>query len=387
MKGFENELYEYILKEIRTDNFMLSIKFSVESIGILETNKTEKVLQKSLSLKNSWINDIAFYSCRNLPNISDKVKSNLYDFFFNLDFNSLYRDYDDYKFSLSLSESFKSLRTLLKFRKIDFYVFFSTFFFSLLLLPMSTFTAILSSFLGFTFTKGKISNYRQTEIFVFFRTRIPLLFILSFLLISFLNISYIPDSYLFHYYGWYIALFYAFICIGYFHFFLNHKYKEIAYSALKNALSIIGIIVANVIGSGGLAYLIFKFPPETKFFKVLLDIWAWVSYIVIAVFILWLIYEAFYPIIQEFKVLLALIKDRKLYKSLLEQKSMTRKEIYVFYQNLKTENYRMKFVNFLEINSILATGDWPSKDILKLSTEKSKIRLMQLEEKWLGLNR
>lgn len=47
----------------------------------------------------------------------------------------------------------------------------------------------------------------------------------------------------------------------------------------------------------------------------------------------------------------------------------------------------MRFVKFLETNIKEVEGVWPDGDILKVSNKEFHIRLAQLEEKWLGINR
>ncbi|MGC4097343.1 MAG: hypothetical protein QM706_09520 [Nitrospira sp.] len=80
-------------------------------------------------------------------------------------------------------------------------------------------------------------------------------------------------------------------------------------------------------------------------------------------------------------------RDTQTYKSILFGQTMTRNEIASNLRTLTTRKWRLVFVNRLDQNNTVATGDWPSGFELKVSDDLAITELARLEERWLKLDR
>ena len=80
-------------------------------------------------------------------------------------------------------------------------------------------------------------------------------------------------------------------------------------------------------------------------------------------------------------------KDGKTKKKTHITDRMPRTEIVNFLTGFKTERYRLKFVEMLAINKVIAVGEWPEGFSLSNRHDEAITQLARLEEKWLGLDR
>ena len=68
------------------------------------------------------------------------------------------------------------------------------------------------------------------------------------------------------------------------------------------------------------------------------------------------------------------------------QSCNNREIIYKQFIAFKNDRVRLKYVNLLEVHVHNVSGQWPDRDIFRITSDPAHIRLTQLEEKWLGIN-
>ncbi len=84
-----------------------------------------------------------------------------------------------------------------------------------------------------------------------------------------------------------------------------------------------------------------------------------------------------------------LIKDYKTYNEIKKKKKnepWNREAIGEYFYRFKTENFRLKFMKYLEEQNIKVKGYWEEGKI-PFKNDKASTLLAKLEEKWLGLDR
>ena len=79
--------------------------------------------------------------------------------------------------------------------------------------------------------------------------------------------------------------------------------------------------------------------------------------------------------------------QNKLLKKIDFQSCNNRETIYRQFNAFDNNKVKLKYVNLLELYVHNVSGNWPNRDLLKISSNPANIRLAQLEEKWLGINR
>ena len=121
---FEEDLAEYLDKQIDKDNNTIQVKLAVESVGLLSPKFMDKLIVKALNFNNHWISDTALKSCRHLESISCELVVTLKKYTMGLPLNILYRNKKDIDFSLNLSSAFENNSIFLKEYIYAFYLTF-----------------------------------------------------------------------------------------------------------------------------------------------------------------------------------------------------------------------------------------------------------------------
>jgi hypothetical protein len=85
--------------------------------------------------------------------------------------------------------------------------------------------------------------------------------------------------------------------------------------------------------------------------------------------------------------LVSLGKDMVLLKRFKMYSHLSRDQIGGLLFRLKTRRLRVRFVEMLSENRVIATGEWPEDFSLASRTDPAITQLARLEEKWLGLDR
>ncbi len=419
IESFRKELAEYIFKQIDPENSMLTLKFAVEAVGLLSEADIDKSLVKAMNMGNSWINETAFYSCRNLTRLSKGLEDSLLRYLKGINDIDLIENNFQLKFSLGLSDAFKKLLNYVRKRTFFLYqfsiialllLFSHPLLFALcLVFPISIIVISLLFHISF----GSVLDREDFDIcrILFSGLAIPM-FLFSFYITGVLPsdnpiaIFTLPQS---------IITVILIICIQpIYHIFLINYQIIFDYDFNKIWLLIkqhledflrmlisetkrIGIPVSISFGLLSSIFVagytlrkqigfIYEFLIQRKdmIFLFMVPVTATV------VVLIMLSYRK--DFIRSLSLigskLVALYREINHIKNLDANKFERRNQIYEMLNCLKYDVFKLKFILFLEDNlKEPPVGEWPSKDILKMSNEVWKIRLAKLEEKWLGLSR
>ncbi|MDR0835882.1 MAG: NACHT domain-containing protein [Tannerella sp.] len=383
LKNFNAQLAQYMAQQITSDNDMLSVKIIVECISLLDYDNMDKNLLSALQLNNYWITETAFYSCRNIPNLSQEILSKFEIFFTKIPIDNLLQSYSEYKFSLSLSESFKNVLFWVKFRLFDFIIFLLALIcisvvyprFALILISAFISAFLVCSLLSLAF--GFVFRFENTII----RLNLSFMIFLPVFISDYRSINshelkyFISESINNYELKYFVVLILlcqivypiSLICKKMSKQSIIHFIKSMGISKIATCISgyTVLMVIVNVLIEHGLMELV------GIFFGVLFGITAIISFA-------WNIYKYY--------------SDYKHLKKIDFQKCNSRDIIYKQFTSFKNNNMKLKYVNLLELHVHNVSGNWPSKDIFEIkniseSSNSANIRLAQLEEKWLGINR
>ena len=352
LRNFNTQFAKYMAQQINYDNNILSVKLIVECVSLLDDDSFDKNIFFALQLDNPWITETAFYSCRNIPNLSKKIMSKFEDFFNKIPVINLLQSYSDYKFSLSLSESFSNLLFWTKFKLFDFFIFLIILTYFSILNPVFF---LLLVFVLFFYFMNFVFLIKLFRIFIFFVMYLWFFF-------THFDINTVM----------YIIL----MCLtGIYP--ISIIWKNLSMNVIRDFLrdlreDILIYVVAFII-LGGVFYF------EEKFIIV-----KYVGYGLYGIFIIWIIKGIMIPFISDsYKY----YYYNKLLNKIDFQSCNNREIIYEKFVSFKNEKAKLKFVSLLELHVHNVTGEWPNKDIFKITSNPANIRLAQLEEKWLGISR
>jgi hypothetical protein len=80
-------------------------------------------------------------------------------------------------------------------------------------------------------------------------------------------------------------------------------------------------------------------------------------------------------------------RDRLVFRGIIMRDRMLRAEIADGLCKLRTNKFKLRFVDMLSERKVIATGEWPEDFTLNSRTDPAITQLARLEEKWLGLDR
>lgn len=395
IRNFNTQLAEYMRKQITEYDNMLSVKIIVECVSLLDDDNKNENIFLALELDNYWITETAFYSCRNISNLSKEVMSKFEDFFDEkIPVVNLLQSYSEYKFSLTLSESFSKLLFWIKFKIFDFLIF------------LVTFIYVLISPLIYLY----ISKY--IFFILFFPLVIPVFLFLFFSYtisphngVVFIKMKYrkVKNSiirvagcvYIFSIWLFRFVVEINFLCIPTLLFLLCSILYPISIILEKMSVKRIMLDTKTWITIGkrigffiiigcivwGLTYIESKFVSV----KVILNFILFGIIGVVGVLAILIIFKA---------IIIPFISDSYKYyceRRLLERidfaSQSNREIIYNQFISFDNDKVRLKYINLLELYVHNVSGEWPNKNIFSITSNPAYIRLAQLEEKWLGVNR
>lgn len=84
MKDFELDLKIFLKEQIESKKGILHKKFNVEAVGLLSDNDIDEVITNVLNIKNMWIKEESFKSCRHLGSISKELSTKIKNIYFQL---------------------------------------------------------------------------------------------------------------------------------------------------------------------------------------------------------------------------------------------------------------------------------------------------------------
>ena len=428
LTDFENELYEYIDKQIHEENETLQIKLAVESVGLLESKDMDKAIVKALSLNNYWISDTALKSCRHLQHVSDELIIGLKKYIWFLPLKILFKNKKDIAFSFNLSSAFKNNL-----------IFFHQYFYSTLGLLISSLYII--SFLIYSF-------FIKVH-FIIYYVYLVILFSIVVIFIrvnnkpkginKIINISMSKETKydliplkIFFILSHILAMFTA-TMLTYLQYAKTHEFSS--FQILQNSLEInsnpINIILFIVIlitlatqilklnmTSEKTIYQAFKVSLNSirkvliRLFKQLIVLifialttiptFIITSYLITNYFtflfkiidfiIIWIKDNGLFVLLTVLLItfgifIIQILKDWFILKKAYKDNLSARETIEYYYQQFKYEFIKIRFLDYVNANFNNIKGEWKAKDILKVSPSKADIYLAQLEEKWSGIEK
>ena len=367
LRNFNTQLARYMKQQINYKNDMLSIKLIVECVSLLDNDNIEENILLALELDNYWITETAFYSCRNISYLSKEIMRKFEKFFNEMPIINLLQSYSDYKFSLSLSESFSYLLLWVKYRIFDFFVF--------------SITSIIGLYMLFS-----VSNLYQKILFLivifllplaikrfwnlFLRITIPMLFAINIFasLFPFSKINMSMNACL--------LLCFLFLCQIIYPIHRNRNFSLM----IKHWRKILSSLIVMLVFFGiiqGLVYFLEKF-------IILRIIFCGIFGIIGLIILVGMLWNLIYSVVPEIK---NYYYQNKLLKKIDFKSCNNREIIYKQFKGFDNNKVKLKYVSMLELYVHHVTGDWPDKDIFIITSNSANIRLAQLEEKWLGINR
>ncbi len=370
IQSFRSELAEYIYKQLDKENNTVSVKLAVETVGLLDNENIDRCIIKAMELNNYWINETAVKSCRHLASISRELVRKVIDYIDSFDLFTFLKRRNKLKFSFSLSVGFAKVKTFLKFRTFDTFFLLGSLAIISLIFPVFLFIVFLvlfvSSISDILWGSGRNEVISMKELSIELRS-------LSFFVLS---IIYLLDYEV-------LKAFLSFkldgMNIAYLRFLILFSllstiplYKILRYTKDISGFRVMRFVkffLRFVVASIVIFPLLFLIIGVIATLKIALYI-----YLVFAILLLSKSLSNYY---LDYRRLL-MIKTVKIYK---------REDIHEHFVGFKTEFGRGRFVLFLEANVNTVEGKWPDEKILHVSDKESYIRLAQLEEKWLGLDR
>ncbi|HQU84507.1 MAG TPA: NACHT domain-containing protein [Pyrinomonadaceae bacterium] len=377
--SFRSELADFILEQINEDNNLLSIKLSVEAVGLLEEKDIDSALVKALKINNNWINETAIKSCHYLPSLSKELKNNIIEHFNSIRLLKFYEKRKEILFSLNLSSVFDDIRTFCYWRLVDCYLLFL----------VAAFLFIIRPILGFIFITSIILT-QYTKIYNFADIRLSLIIVLAIFIefpfsvenvqiesiLRVMRSSFFPvDSDT----RWYFIV----IAIPWFEVYyfmpnikdlrssLNLLWKELENTLKKFTLR----IIITLLSIGILAYLlilILDYMPKS-FNNYIIIFGGIVLLGVLFVFL--------------FTYLSIIVKDYLLLVKIKKNLDTNREIISQNFYRFRRSEAKLKYVRVLQNQAIKPKGNWLDGKIPNHENDEASTLLAQLEEKWLGLDK
>jgi len=404
---FNEEFFQFMDKRLQhhgshEDISIIYAKIMVEATGLLNPEQIDSILLRSMSLNISWINDTAFKSARHLNKFSYALQREIINYIRNTAIINFYKLHDSLLFSLKLSQGLDRSLNYFYWRRMSLIVLGLTFFLSIILFANFTGFYIFGLCVFLIYYKRFaliIENFIFETAFKY-----SFLFCLSFILLEVLFSKK-------HYYSELIfSTNYSiyFISIILLIFITVNIILDVA------CLKQIKILKKLVDRKKPIPEITVKKPKKekppqpltpreieykneilmTKLGVILgisvsiplliyFDIVRIIAIITMALFISYIVIKRIYTDLVHF------LKGRQIFKQVNLSKCDDREYIYQIFKDLKKHKYfQGKFISYLEKNIKVPKGEWPSYKIFKLvHMDENSIRLAQLEEKWLGLDR
>ena len=118
VESFRDELAAFIRSRIEAGDNLLTQKFAVEAVGLLDPEDIDEALTQALGVGNPWIDETALKSCHYLPRTSRELNDALALFIDKTDTASFVRRARELMFSLKLSNVFADLRSFCLWRLV-----------------------------------------------------------------------------------------------------------------------------------------------------------------------------------------------------------------------------------------------------------------------------
>ncbi|MBD2337004.1 NACHT domain-containing protein [Calothrix sp. FACHB-156] len=380
IEDFQQELTDFIKRQIKNQKNLLLQKFAIEAVGLLRNEDIDEAIIDAMRLKNDWINETSLKSCRHLPKISNDLKSKLIVYIDSFEYQELINQKDDLIFSLKLSNGFNEIERFLKWRIFDLYCFLFAILLCFVITPVFTMLIITVIFIQQNYLKTiflitKKSRYIDNWFYRFFYLSLlfKILFESSFLHeyannvspqfnFSILDLVYHEQSSKIEFF---VVRFVILLLIPFYQFVYYLPDIVSKFSFRKLSVALTGILFIIVF----LSFLLFIFYVLRNFIVIIL--------IALIIFLVSMFVISLY---KQFRDYLKLKKIKRLNK-------LSREQIAKEINSFETAWVSWKYLELLQNENLKPEGDWPDGKLPNTSNAKVTTQLARLEEKWLGLDR
>lgn len=392
IRPFRRRLYEKMTEIVDSEHTILIKKVAIESLHLLDRNQISEILPIAFKLRNMWLNETAFLSCRHISSLSSELQRIIVKYLNDMSLEYSLNNWRGILFSLSLSNGFKIVKRFYTFRLFDMLLMFIG---CVLIFSLSPFLFIVmggmlvsASLVGWIMRK-KIKHTPRKLIPI----RLYLIFLIATIIIALINdtTSIVVE-----------ALEVDNIVRA---FIINPLISNISSGDSHE------MVICMLLGIGGLLI----FPIYDVAYKVLLikevNLRKSISNLLIGFLALVLasgVFAGIFYLLSDYIeiisvvfliIMLAIISyvivkqrvqensDRRLVKLCIVEKVISRSDIAMKIGELKTEFGRMMYIEMIQKNCENATNEYPEDFVFLSSHTDSAMLLSKLEEKWLGLSR
>ncbi|WP_417327874.1 NACHT domain-containing protein [Halarcobacter sp.] len=367
LKDFELDLKVFLKEQIESKKGILHKKFTVEAVGLLSDNDIDEVITNVLNIKNMWIKEESFKSCRHLGSISKELSIKIKKYLFSIDSLTLVLKRKNIIFSLKVSNAFTSICKIIKLKILNIYIQVISSSILAILAPLYALTYILLIFicelvvklLGFKIERNYellFTIYATIAIILLNAPESNRVFLLD---INSINLNYI------------IYLVVIILTFPWFEFFIKIQsfysiLKSITLKKFKEFLfklsAFILIVIVGLFMIVGVGFIANKF---TTIFLIIGSL----SFLFLFIFLIYIRVHD-YLILKKIK-----------YTDIIE-----RDTINASLQKFKTQWGQVRYVNKLDSLSCKFIGIWGNEVEYRCKNEEAETLLAKLDEKWLGLS-
>jgi NACHT domain len=391
---FEDEFSKLLIDNISNKESIIIKKISVETVGILEPSKMNESILAALRTKYFWISEEAFKASRFLKDIPKDLEKLLFRYIVNFDPREILLRRKEILFSSQLSEAFGKVRILIKLKIIDSCLYYLASIITIILCPPLFIIHFLLT------NVGHPKKYRATVKKIYDRYLMSMCSGMFFWLMYAFPYSTqkVESKFLDH--------FQMLFGVTYSHRLdlPVAKYVKPLAETYPHLLAGIGIAATLfIIPFLDLFYLLksqkFTFRKLKKI--ALFFLGSAVLFSLIAMAILYIINNVSGRVVLWIFLILLLIpsmvicgniiswvhdlfKLKKIKKPI--EKHFTRAQISLILCSLKLKKSKIEFLNHLDNNSIVPTGNWADNKMPNWNDYVSE-HLARQEEKWLNLDR
>jgi len=390
LNGFKDELSVFIFNQLNSNNYIVK-KIAVESGGLLDKEALESAILIALKTNNPPIQEAAFKAAKYVKSIHRQLENTLLKYLLSFDSLDLIRRRNELLFALKLSPVLKRVLRATTIIELDQFAFA----FGCVLLMIKVQTAlILVGYFGYYsmiyygkeyiyslgggiegLIKIKYSKKRpkvEPKDPKKFKSFLPMQLVMTIMLRIMLSvivlglILWLPSEdigRMFRLLVWTGST----LVFPFFKIYLLIRTITI-YLTRKKILSFLVILLGSAAVYAAFVFLAIYSKSMFLAYTFLIIIG------ILAVLI------AFLAIVNYFKAEASL-------KSIQYFDNMEREKISRLFNSFHFARHRIKFVKELEKNVNKVIGHWPDNILPNSRNDYSSILLMQLEEKWLGLNR
>lgn len=378
---FRDELGDFVVGRISSESNFLSVKLALETVGLLGAKAIDAAILKAFKFGDTWINDTAVRSCRNLKSISDELEKSLSDVIRHMPFDILLPRYSRLRFSLALSEAFSEVLRFLRFRFAHLCVLgLVGLFLAVVALPLF----LLCFLITIVWLIGRLALTSKIEVSLhfFMRSFLVLALLLSMLFSGvYLVTETSLESKVLDEFFLTVEVSLRWLLLGsvillilvppyyeaYFHSGWVLSSRTWVLQRLKEYLPALVMLA-----------LFLALPTRLK---ALLDAFLDSSWVTALGFVFW----GGIGLLVMWRLASDVVFSLRRYQSTDLSQLKHREHIYAALSGRTPPLYRRLLFGFLEKNIRAVDGEWPSEDILSVSAGNTRLAI--LEERWRGLDR